>query len=564
MNGITDHPLMQALGLAILHSVWQGILFFCLLKMVLSFVPERLSALKYRLLYTALTALTGLFCYTFITEWQNAVSVWKYAGEVAIAAQPVDGVISGSWQDNLFISYVNTFRRYTPVLALLYTAGLLALCFKMLRELLQVRYLRRQVMLPDSFLEQRFIELKEQSGIRRTVLLRLSEKVQVPLMLGHLKPVVLLPLSLMSRLDTQQVEAVLLHELAHIRRHDYSWNILQMIMETILFFNPVAWWLSGLIREEREHCCDDYVLRSTQRSLPYAHALLALEEYRVSRYAATMALAGNKRNSLLNRIKRITAMKQNKGNTQRILATVTVVVLLAAMACFATAFGQEKKQESKSVNKSYSKKVITITDDKGKTKVYKDESGDPAAMEEAMKMIPQAMEMAGEAMKGVDMEELGKTIDMAMARANTAMKEVDWQEISNTVDKAMKSVDWQEMHSTVNNAMKSVDWTEMQHSVDKAMKEAKQSMSDKDWKEVNKAMAEARAEMAKARAEMKDIDWAEIREDMQKATAEMKRSMKEAKAASKEDMERAKDEIKRSLKEAEDSKDANESDVRID
>jgi beta-lactamase regulating signal transducer with metallopeptidase domain len=528
MSGITDHPLMQALGLAVLHSVWQGILFFCVLKMVLSLVSERRAALRYRILYVSLAGLAGLFCYTFVSEWQYAAAAWKCSGYLSGQATPVDAVASSAWQDSLFISYVNAFRRYTTVLALLYTAGLLVLCFKMLRELLQVRYLRRQVMLPDTLLEQRFLALKEQAGIRKPVLLRLSEKVQVPLMLGHLKPVVLLPISLMSRLDMQQVEAVLMHELAHIKRHDYFWNILQMVMETLLFFNPVAWWLSALIREEREHCCDDYVLRRTQKSLPYAHALLALEEYRISRYAATVALSGTQKNSLLNRIKRITAMKQNKGNTQRILATVTVLVLLAAMACFATAFGQDKKEASRARSKSYSKKVVTVTDDKGNTKVYKDETGDPSVMEETMKIIPDAMALAGDAMKEVDWDEISKTVEGTMAHADKAMQAVDWDEIQNSVNLAMKSVDWDEIQNTVDNALQS----------------AQASMDKEGREEMKKAMAEAREEIAKARIQMredmKNVDWDEVRSDMKKAREEMKKAMKESKEEMKQSMKASK------------------------
>ncbi len=545
MNGITNHPLMQALGLAVLHSVWQGILLFCILKMILSFIPERRSVPRYRILYGALTILTGLFCYSFFAEWQHSVAVWKSSGLTAATPQPVTAVISASWQDNLFISYANAFRKYTPVLALLYTAGLILLCFKMLREMLQVKYLRREVMLPEAFLEQQFITLKEQTGIRRNVLLRLSAKVQVPMMLGHLKPVILLPLALVSRLDTQQVEAVLLHELAHIKRHDYFWNILQMVMETLLFFNPVAWWLSALIRDEREHCCDDYVLRNTQSSLPYAHALLALEEYRIARYTATMALSGNKKNTLLNRIKRITVMKQDKRNTQKMLATVTVLVLLAATVCFATAFGQEKKEEPKTITKSYTNRVVTITDDKGNTKVYKDENVDPAVIEEAMKNVPEAMKLAGEAIKDVDWSLVNKSVDMAMAQANTAMKQVDWDEINATVKDAMKSVDWDEIHNSVNQAME----------------EAKASMKDVDWQEINKEMAATKEEMAKAQAEMKNVDWVEIdksmaqaKEEMKKASVEMKKAMKEIKDSYKAEMKKAKAERKQ----------ATEDDVQVD
>lgn len=532
MHGIADHPLVQALGLAVLHAVWQGTLFFCLLKILLSLLPSGRAVFRYRILYGSLVVLTALFCYTLIGEWRHAVRLQQHA-ETALAAAPATIVTPLAWQDSLLLSYVRLFRQYTPVLALIYAAGLVLLCGRMLRELLRVQYLRRQVMLPDSLLEQQFLELKEQCGIRRPVRLRLSAVLPSPVMLGYLKPVVLLPLSLVSRLDPQQVEAVLWHELAHIRRNDYFWNILQMVMEMLLFFNPVAWWISALIRDEREHCCDDYVLRRTRQSLPYAQALLALEEYRLAGYNAAMAFSGRKKTSLLNRIKRITTMKQDRKNSQKLLATVTVLVLLAATVCFATAFGQDKKQEPQQKTKTYSKKVVSVTDDKGVTKVYEDESGDPVAMEEALKVVPEAMERAGEAMDAIDWESIGQTVEGAMAQAGTALDAVNLDGID----------------ATVNSAMKAVDWDAIEGSVNSAMKQARSSMSKEEWakvrEEVRNAMAEARTEMAKAREEMSSVNRDELRKAMQEAKEEMKKAKVEMKA----DMEKAKVEMKRAAEE---------------
>jgi beta-lactamase regulating signal transducer with metallopeptidase domain len=532
MNGFIDlhHPILQALGIAVLHSFWQGILVYFLVKMILSFVPEHKSGARYGVAYCALAILFFGFLFSFFTEWQlvsntaQASSVTRLTG----ALQHSSSVsVLALWNQVLSFRYIHLFQSYMPLIAVFYAAGVLLLCAKMLWNIIQVQYLRKQVMLPDSLLQQRFLQLKDQAGVRGNVLLRFSEKVNVPVMFGYLKPVILLPFSLISRLDTQQLETILLHELAHIKRNDYFWNLLQMVMETLMFFNPAAWFLSRIIRLEREHRCDDYVLKITKTPLPYAHALLLLEENRASVAGTVMAATGNNKTSLLNRIKRMTAMKQENRNSQRTLATVSVLVLVAAMICFATAFGQEKKQEAKPkvITKSYGKKTITVIDDDGNKKTYQKVYGDTSGLEEAMKAVPMAMEMANEALKGIDMKEIGNTVALSMAHASKAMKEIDWDDIQAKVDdamkeahKSMKDIEWDKINAEV-----SAEMADAKKEMAQAMKKAQIEMKDVDWDEIHKAVDEAKEEMKKAGIEMK------------KANIEMKKSMKEAKESVKED-----------------------------
>lgn len=514
MNEITglQNPLMQALGLAMLHSIWQGILLFCLLKMALYFVPGYKPGLRYRIMYSSLSGLFILFVYSFFMEWQAAqkmVLLLQSSPSVSAAPGTVD-----TWQYFLSFRHTALFNKYVPLLSVIYTSGILILCGKMIWEFLRVSYLRKQIMLPESLLQEQFIQLKTKTGIRN-VTLALSEKTQVPLVVGCLKPLILLPFSLVCKLDRQQLETILLHELAHVKRGDYFWNILQMVMETLLFFNPAAWWLSSVIREEREHSCDDYVLQHTQNPLPYAHALLALEEHRLS-YDAALAASGHKKSSLLNRIKRVTAMKQPTKISQRTLATITVLVLMGAVLCFATAFGQNKKETSEpkktSKSASYSKQVVTVTDDKGNTKTYKKEDGDPEAVKEAMKMVPRAMQLAGDAVKEVDWNEIHKTVANAMAVAGDAMNEVDWKEIHSTVNQAMK-----EAHVT----MKEVDWQQIHKEMENAESEMSKAMKEIDWEQFHKEMEQVREEthkvMKEVKAKMKDVDWEKVHQKMKEA-----------------------------------------------
>src|SRR5947207_1326915 len=150
--------------------------------------------------------------------------------------------------------------------------------------------------------QQALRHLGARIGISRPVRLLVSAVVQVPTVVGWIRPVVLMPIGALTGLPSEQVEALLLHELTHIRRHDYLVNILQGIAEALLFYHPAVWWVSGHIRTERELCCDDLAVSVSGDALTYARALAQLESYRPAHFGATVAANGG---SLSDRIARL-------------------------------------------------------------------------------------------------------------------------------------------------------------------------------------------------------------------------------------------------------------------
>ena len=107
-----------------------------------------------------------------------------------------------------------------------------------------------------------------------------SSRVAVPLVVGWLRPAILVPVAALSGLTALEMEAILAHELAHIRRHDYLVNLVQCLIETLMFHHPATWWISGVIRREREHCCDDIAVLACRDRVVYARALAAMEGLR--------------------------------------------------------------------------------------------------------------------------------------------------------------------------------------------------------------------------------------------------------------------------------------------
>src|SRR5205085_12214017 len=140
--------------------------------------------------------------------------------------------------------------------------------------------------------------------VTRPVRLLESAVIQVPAVIGWLRPVVLLPASALTGLTPLQLDALLAHELAHIRRYDYLVNLLQSAIETLLFYHPVVWWVSRRVRDEREHCCDDLAVAVCGDAHCYATALLGMERLRNPMPAFSMAAAGG---SLVERVRRLMA-----------------------------------------------------------------------------------------------------------------------------------------------------------------------------------------------------------------------------------------------------------------
>jgi beta-lactamase regulating signal transducer with metallopeptidase domain len=158
----------------------------------------------------------------------------------------------------------------------------------------------------DSVWCARFACLKQRIGVSAPVQLLWSASTTVPMVIGWARPVVLVPAALLTGLSASQLEAVLAHELAHIRRHDYLVNLLQNVLETLLFYHPAVWWISEQVRNEREHCCDDLAAAACGGTLKYARALTALAELRHTSGSLGLAVTGG---SLVARVARLAGIR---------------------------------------------------------------------------------------------------------------------------------------------------------------------------------------------------------------------------------------------------------------
>jgi bla regulator protein blaR1 len=264
-------PLLEALGWTLLHSLWQGALIAVLLFFILLFVKQ--SQPRYLLSCAALLLMLLFPALTFGTLYENPDVTASVENQIPPADVPVainqtnQPVQTDELQTVSLVGRANgiaptkpfwrvDWRRHLtmvlPYAVVLWLLGVILLSLRLLLQWLYAeRFKRRHTKQASADLQYLVRMLALRLRVSRLVQLLESSLVDVPTVIGFLKPVILLPTSALTGLTMQQLESLLAHELAHIRRHDYLVNIVQSVIETLLFYHPAVWWVSGRIRIER-------------------------------------------------------------------------------------------------------------------------------------------------------------------------------------------------------------------------------------------------------------------------------------------------------------------------
>jgi len=329
----------QAIGWTLVHFLWQGAGIAMVYKVVDLALVRRSASARYVLALAALLGMLAVSLSTLAYEEMSlrpsAVPLGSTAAVVrtSVPSAPVRAAASSATPAPAVKLFL--VDQVLPFLDVLWLAGVLLLTLRALGGWWLLRRLRLSPSHPGPHtLLLRLDVMRLQMGIRRFVDLRLSSRIADPLTAGVLRPWILLPIAALTRLSPEQVEVVLSHELAHIRRRDYLWNILQTVVETLFFFHPAVWWISRRAREERELCCDDAALARCPDPSVYASALLSLEENRRNLLRLAMALDGHQsRAGLRARIRRILGDPDPSPRSVRPLSLAGVAVAVAIFFC---------------------------------------------------------------------------------------------------------------------------------------------------------------------------------------------------------------------------------------
>ncbi len=303
---------MQAIAWTLIHFCWQAAAIAAVYGVAARMTASRSSHVRYVVALSALVVMLAAAVLTFAWQMAPRGEVWSTgAVQVAMGDFPRSVAPGRAPAAAAFAAgqeIVERMPSYLLWIDAVWMMGVCGLAFRNVGGLWMIRRLRTksQKSTAPAEVQERFARIVAALGLKREVLLRMSDAIAGPITVGAWKTVVLLPVSALSGLGPEELEVVLAHELAHVRRADFVWNLLQTVAETLFFFHPAVWWISGRVRHERELCCDDLALEVCPNPVVYASALFHLEEQRSRQLHLAMALDGNQgRQTLRMRIARI-------------------------------------------------------------------------------------------------------------------------------------------------------------------------------------------------------------------------------------------------------------------
>jgi beta-lactamase regulating signal transducer with metallopeptidase domain len=325
MNLLYQSAFLKALGWALLNSLWQMALLWLVYVGLTMNGKKLLSRQRHAI---ALLSLAGGSLWFLVTLVVNLYKAASGAQVITLYVTETDPAFNNGTLPGIIS------RWFEPALPFLSLAYLAAAAFLFVRFYLQYRHTQRlfSTGLQKADAEWRIFlqQAVQHMTIKKKVQIWLSSLVDTPVTLGIFKPVILLPVAAVNHLTLKQAEAIILHELNHIRRNDYLVNLLISCVDVILFFNPFARLLTGIIRKERENCCDDMVLQFCYDPHSYASALLKLEQSRANTNELALAATGKDKYFLLNRVKRILGNEPvSNPFSQKLVAYLLSALLIA-------------------------------------------------------------------------------------------------------------------------------------------------------------------------------------------------------------------------------------------
>jgi beta-lactamase regulating signal transducer with metallopeptidase domain len=348
LTALQHSAFLQSLGWAIANSLWQGAILWSIYLLVNSIHKNASSAFKTNSGTASLFLLFAWFVVTFLQKFTTVVDepgVTPTAGPLSIHLSGTSSVLN--WH-KIVEGILNTL----PYLSVAYLFLLVLLALRLFNSYRHIYYIKQNGLHKAGVEWRLFAErVATHIGITKKISIWLSDHVDVPATIGFIKPVILIPVASINQLSVAQLEAIILHELSHIKRNDYLLNLFISLIETILFFNPFVVLLCKIIKKERENSCDDFVIQYQYDRHSYASALLSLEQSRMQHLRLALTATSGKK-QLLHRIQRI--MEVNNRNAgfnygQKLIALLLVTGIICSLAWLSP----EKKENIQSNQRTY-------------------------------------------------------------------------------------------------------------------------------------------------------------------------------------------------------------------
>ncbi|MDF3026320.1 MAG: peptidase BlaR1 [Fluviicola sp.] len=537
MNSLVNDSMIKAVSWTLIHSLWLGLAAALLAGLTLLLTKKSTSAIRYNLLAGLSIAFLVTIGFIFYNEFEPQTSVLQ-----------ADKLVKNDLQTEQLVSISNTGLKeevsapFSIIAEFISKSGswivfiwfvvFVFKCIRMTGELRQVYRARNyQTISPPEMWRKRVSELQVSLRITRSVQLLESKLVTIPSVTGFFKPVILVPVGLLNNIPHEQVEAILLHELAHIRRSDYLVNLMQTFIEILFFFNPGILWISSLLRDERENCCDDLAISVTNNKKEFVNALISFQEYNMNTQRFALQF-GDQKMKLADRAKRI-LFNSNKMLSIRekyflsACVAMSVVLFLVVLNVNSSSAQEIKVPVSDTLgNEKYDPKEIPegtsiryVAEDKGKKSyiyIFKSKG--------MLYQVPENLEhfkVNGKLITGRDREKYLPQINQLITGYEKAIAakeidgytagdypeaEVDLSEEERIIDEASKIID---VHSAIIDKHSAVIDKHVA-VIDKQVKIIEAETNQKDgkinWKKHDEAQRRIEAEQVKIQAESDKID----------------------------------------------------------
>ncbi len=355
-----NNQILESTGLSIVHSLWQGALLLFIVLSALVIARNKSARFRYLITLTGTFLLPVILVGNLIYFWPHQLvdnsMVASATGTEMIADIPTQfSIPNNGQQQNNTVLWLN---ENASTIAIFWIVGMSLFLLKVLGSFVWLKRLTKQALpMHNTAVNELLTTIQEKLAIQRTVELKLSSWIKSPIILGVIKPTILFPIGLIEGLTIEEVEAILYHELAHLKRNDFIVNIMINVLQIVFFYHPAYWWMKSQLDNEREFATDEMALHYSEKKLPMIKALAKVQAYSLHQHS--LAFAGNSKNQVLKRINLIMKAKQQPN---WLSAVFTMVILMVAFALMSvkeqkTENGKIEKQEEAQVNLDASKSL---------------------------------------------------------------------------------------------------------------------------------------------------------------------------------------------------------------
>ena len=378
LSQLLSDTFIYSFGWTLLHSLWHGAIISFLTLLILFFLRKHSSSIRYQISIFSMISVVVLSVWTFISLHGYFSDLFNGNNTLNQALSKTTNSSYGIFWFDLFPEplkeNIQYFTMHLPIVITLWFVSVIFLSVKYLGAYVYSQRLKHtRISAVRGFWIDKLREYSSQLNLRKPIELFESAIVKVPMVIGYFKPVILVPLGLFTGIPQKQIEAILIHELAHIKRKDYLVKLLQTIVEIIFFFNPFVWWISSIINKEREHCCDDLAISITKDNISFVRALAGLCELEFDK--SNMALAFGKSNTqIIKRMERVMKRNENKNSFSHF--TIALVILLASLVALGSTSLKSSENEAKNESIQDSTKIkvereVKLLDEKKKKEMFK-------------------------------------------------------------------------------------------------------------------------------------------------------------------------------------------------